>query len=259
MTITADYQIDLGGVTLGPGTAYRVRRVSGLGVPVPRSRDVTRIDRYGDAGGADLLPSRIIGIDVIISNQTVATAWTALRTLKAAWPASSTDQTLTIRWPGSAETTMTFYGRSRGVDVVTQGGGQGDHGVIFATCMFHALDPLQYGASVSTGPSSGTFTVTNAGDSTSDRCTITIVGSGGTPTITNTTDSSGAITWASTLAGAASRTIDLRAKTVVDGSGNDKFSEVSPSSTWFRLLSGSNSITTSGLTSATFAARPAYL
>jgi len=258
VTITADFQADLGGVTVGAGTLYAFEAAVpvGLGLAEVRAQDAWRGDRDGDVATDDVYDARTITLDLAVTAMTAAGAGAAIAALKAAWAARTVETTLDVRIPGTPETVLRYYGRPRGLAVDLE---LLLFGLARAQATFRALDPFAYGAAVTgSALTPGTATVTNAGDAPTDRVTIALVGNGGTPTVTNTTDSSGSIAWTAPLANAATRTIDLRARTVVDGSSADKYPEVAPGSRWFRLLPGANTIVVAGCTSATFTYRPAW-
>lgn len=250
MTITTDYQAELRSLTFGAGTSYKIRQVAGLGTPGRRGTRIPRIDRPGDIIGRQQLEPAVVIFTVAITASAIATTGDALYDLAAAFrPDPDGDEVaLDIRYPGSPETVMRLYGTPEGIND-TWREDVGTIKTLFVTATFIATDPLKYGASA--------VTTTNGGTAPTDRATITITGTGGTPSITNTSDSSGQIVWNTTLAGAATRIVDLRAKTVVDGSGNDYRSEVLSSSTWFRFQTGANSLTVSGCTQST-SLRPAW-
>lgn len=259
MTLTADWQVEVGALVLGAGTAYEIDDaaggIGGLGLAGIRSYDAPRGDRDGEVAVDDVYEARLLTIPVVAVGDGPAAASALVTELRAAWAAQAGEVTLDLRLPGQPETALRFYGRPRGL--------QEDQrllrsGVVRALATFRALDPLRYGAAVTTAAlTPGTTPVVNAGDASTERVTITLVGSGGTPSITNAADDSGAIAWAAPLANGVTRTIDLRARTVVSG-GTDRYGEVAPSSRWFRLRAGSNPITVAGCTSATLTYRPAW-
>lgn len=250
MPISADWQFEIRSTTFGAGTASLwVTNAQGLvdGVTV-RSSDVTALGRAGAIGNVDDADVRSIDIEFMVRSGTASACLAAFDDVVEAFRPATSEATLDIRYPGAPETTVRFYGRPRGVRAGSVG--ESARGVMRGgVARFEALDPLRYGA--------GTVSTTNAGNASTDRATITLTGTGGTPSITNTSDSSGAIVWNTTLAGSATRIIDLRAKTVVDGSGTDYRSEVLNTSTWFRFVPGTNTLTVSGCSQST-SLRPAW-
>lgn len=259
MTLSADWQAELRSTVMGTGTAYKIVAVDGFGVHGVKANDYDRVLRHGSVTGADFLSPRVLSLTIKLVAATATTAGQALTTLKAAWRPSTTtaEVELDVRFPGTAETSMKAYIKPRGAQVVLDQG-SADRGVMVVQCLAHCLDPMFYGAAVATNVTT-TQTVTNAGNMETDRCIITITGSGGTPTLTNAGDSSGTIVFNTTLAGATTRILDLRTQTMTDNSGNDKTSELASSTNWFVLQSGANSCTLTGATSAAFSHRPAYV
>lgn len=114
MSITADYQAELGGVTIGAGTVYPLTGpIGGLGVPRPRTYDTPRGSAAGDAAGPDVADKRVITLPVAILGDDPADCWDLVDTLCAAWAPSPTDVSLDIALPGG--TVIRYTGRPRGV------------------------------------------------------------------------------------------------------------------------------------------------
>lgn len=246
MAITTDYQGELGGVTFGAGTDYRITGpIGGLGVPSVRATDTPRGTDHGSASGLNRFDVRVLTIPLAIRNQTSAAAANqAFTTLRAAWVPADSDVELTLRMPGSPETVMSYFGRPRGIQAIYETGTFPNGTIRSLIATFQANDPLQYGASTDDNNNTGTFTVANSGNMASRRATFTITADGGgAPSLTNDTDSDdGAVTWTSVLSNGTVRVINLRDRTVTDGSGVNKLSEIDPSSLWFALEPGNNSI-----------------
>lgn len=256
MAISTDWQGNVRSFTFGAGEEWEIDEpgISGLGIPSPRTRDGERGDRDGDVGGDDVLPRRILSIPLIYSGASPGAAWQALEEdLKVGFAESIVDEPLDLRLEGMPTTGRRFYGRPRGV---SEDLSSLKSGTIRALCTYEALDPLAYGDEVSSGAQSGTFVVTNAGTKATDRAILTIVGNGGTPRIVNNSDDGGDVRFGEAVSG--TRVVDLRAHTVVDGSGNDAYDELSSSSLWFELLAGGNSLTLTGATSVAVVHRPAF-
>lgn len=252
-TLSNLYTGAVGGVTFGiDQDAMWESAPAGLGVPIPDTSDVG-LPVHGSSGGVDRVRVRSIKIPLLISETTDALALTALETLKDAW-IIDTDTTLDLRL---SDAQRTYYGRCRGLDLSHEHLWQGTIEGILAH--FDCLDPWGYTTAVAVGAdSSSPVTLTNSGNTRTKRVTLTIVGNGGTPVITNTTDpDSGDITFRTTLANLAERSINLRTETSTAASVN-KDSEISPSSTFFDLLPGNNTITFTGCTSVAASIESAY-
>lgn len=250
---------ELNGVTIDgtAGSDYMLLgdSIEGLGLPEPKTADVDRNDDHGAVAGTDYGQPRVLRVPIVIQREDAAgdpdseAAMVALRALKAAWkPTGPGDDVLSITIPGigPADDVLRFFGRPRtGLDVKL---GALYAGIIYARATFVALDPIGYGPT-ETQAGSGTFAVTNPGDATSARAVIEIVGSGGTPVLVNNTDGARDVRFVGGMSG--SMFVDLAARTVVDGSGNDLFpGNIDPASLWPRLLPGANSLTLTGATSA---------
>ena len=263
--MTCIQQITLNGVLVdGADTdaIYQIVRpgISGLGAPDVAGGDLNVAAEHGSVKGADYTGTRTLRVPmaVQVENEPDLTmdAW---RELQTAWAPASSDQELLVKIPGigPVDGTMTFFGRPRGsieprLEYLYAG-------VVFCQGTFVALDPIGYGPE-ETEAGSGTVIVTNTGDVASRRAVVTLTGNGSAPKIANTDDGGTFVEFGATLAGAATWDVDLLAKTVVDGSGVDVYAaaDVLSSSTWPRLVPGSNSLVITGAASASVAYRDGY-
>ncbi|MEV0735430.1 hypothetical protein AB0I51_05570 [Streptomyces sp. NPDC050549] len=139
-----DWQIELAGVLLGPGTDILVGEVEGLGAPDLRTQDVENPVDDGAFAGVDLYGPRTIRIeagirtpanparalDLLAQLQRAANDFTVRRTAGA-------DAVLRLRWPG--RTTRRLYGRLRRVEATSTANAL--HGWIPLDIEFAALDP----------------------------------------------------------------------------------------------------------------------
>jgi len=219
------------------------------------STDLRRIGRDGVAGGIDRYPKRVLRIPMQVLGDTGADVDTNLAALKAAWRRSDTDLALSLRLAGT--TTLTYWGRPRGLDDSRLG--KVEAGTALVTATFDCLDPLAYGDTVTVGADASTpIPLTNSGNATSYRCVLTVAGNGGTPVLTNPDDPDGGdITFTVALAGGSSYVIDLAAMSVTKASVNHE-QDVSASSQWFGLAPGANDIAFTGCASVAADFRPAW-
>jgi hypothetical protein len=72
----------------------------------------------------------------------------------------------------------------------------------------------------------------------------------------NQSDDEDAIRFSSAVTGL--RTADLRARTLLDGGGTDRYAELAPTNQWFRLVPGDNTLTLTGAASVIVTWRPAW-
>jgi len=261
MTITTAWQGELAArsFTFGRGTDYPGIGgiVGAYGTPTPDVDDLRRIGRDGVAGGIDRYPKRVLRIPMQVLGDDGADVDGNLAAVKAAWRRSDTDLALQLRLAGA--TTYTYFGRPRGVDDSRLGKVEAGAALVVAT--FECLDPLAYGDTVTVGAdSSSPVTLTNTGNATSYRCTLTVAGNGGTPVISNPDDPDGdAITFTAALAGGSSHVIDLHDMSVVSGVSSTHVEHlVSVSSQWFGLAPGDNDLTFTGCASVAATFRPAW-
>jgi hypothetical protein len=254
--ITSDWQGNLRSLTFGAGSDWQIDEpgITGLGIPSARTRDAERGDRAGDAGGDDVLPRRILTVPLVGTFDSAGEAWVSFEEeLKVAWAEGIVDESLDLRLPGMPATGRRYFGRARGLDDDLS---DLKSGVIRTLCTFEALDPFGYGDEVTTGPESGSFAIAYTGTAPSDRVVLTVVGNGGTPQIVNASDEGQGVIFAAPVTG--TRIIDLRTKTVIDGTATNVFDELSPVNLWFELLPGLNDLTLTGAASVDVAYRPAF-
>lgn len=231
--------------------------ITGIGVPDVNPGDLNIADEHGSVTGVDYAAPRILRLPVsIFREDEPQLAMEAFRDLATAWRVASDTQTLSVTIPGlgPADDTLRYYGRPRGS---LQPRLQGYYaGYVRTLATFEALDPVGYGPEETTA-GSGTFVVTNSGDVDSRRAVVTVTGATSALKLENA-DDDGAFVEFSAASGTV--VIDLYAKTVVNGSGTDIYasSGVLNTSTWPRLVPGTNSLTLSNATSASVAHHDAW-
>lgn len=252
MTITADWQAELGGVTIGAGTAYEFSGpMTGFGLPAPRTADLERGLSPGDVGGQDVDARRIITVQLSVDapDATAASAWALFDTLKAAWASSPTDVAFDVRLPGFAAANRRWYGRPRGVDSDLTLLRLGHLDLL---CSFEALDPLGYADPVEVALIDGETALVTTGTAPTDRWTLTadivtapstFATGGSEPPLT--------VEWLGDVV------IDGRARTIVDGLGADLYPAITPGSGWPVLTPGTTPVELTGAT-GTLVYRPAY-
>lgn len=259
MTITSAWQGELAArsFTFGRGTNYPGIGgiVGAYGTPTPDADDLRLAGRDGMSGGLDRYPKRVLRIPMQVLGDGGAGVDTNLAALKAAWRRSDSDLALSLRLAGAS--TLTYFGRPRGIDDSRLGKVEAGTALVVAT--FDCLDPLAYGDLVTvTADSSSPIPLTNSGNATSYRCVLTVAGNGGTPVLTNPDDPDGDdITFTAALAGGSSYVIDLADMSVTKASVHRE-QDVASSSQWFGLAPGANNITFTGCASVAAEFRPAW-
>lgn len=252
MSITADWQVEVGGVTVGAGTDFILTGpVTGLGLPAPRTADQERGNSPGDVAGLDVDSRRVLTVPVGVNGQDAADGWDLLEELKAAWTSTTVDVTFDLRLPGFDAVARRWYGRPRGVDVELA---LLRLGYIDALCTFEALDPYGYGPAVEVALGDGETAMVNPGSAPSDRWTLVAdivtspftfsVGAPNEPPLT--VEALGPVI------------LDGRARTATDDLGGDLYGSLAPGSGWPVLAPGTHPITLTGGT-GTLTYRPAYL
>lgn len=250
--IGADWQAEVGGVTVGAGTDYPLTGpITGLGNPAPRTSDGERGNEPGDVGGFDVPARRVLTVPLGVNGPDAATGWALYEALKSAWATSPVDVALDLRLPGFTSVARRFYGRPRGLDsdlALLR------HGWIDVLATFEALDPFAYGPEVEVALSEPETPLVVAGSAPSDRYLLTVTvdaapvvfSIGGNNPALTLTDVTGVV-----LA-------DGRNRTVTDDDGVDRYGHLAAGSGWPVLFPGSNTVALTGGT-ATLTYRPAYL
>lgn len=253
MTIAADWQAEVRGLTVGASTRYPFTGpITGLGLAAPRTADQERGNEPGDVAGRDVPARRVLTFQMGIDGTDAANAWGLFEALKTAWTSSPVDVALDLRLPGYGSVARRFYGRPRGledqIDLLRLGW-------IDVLATFEALDPYGYGPEIEVALIDGDTVVTHAGTAPTDRWRLELDGDV-SPVIFSTGDVDPPLTLVNALGGIV---IDGRARTVVDGDdGADLYGNLLPASAWPTLLPGSNTVVLNGGTGSLFY-RPAYL
>ena len=260
--MTCTQTVELNGITADGSdidATYQVMEpgITGLGAPPPKGNDMSVASEHGAVTGPDLVGSRVLRVPIAVQvpddPQAAMAAW---RLLQTAWSPSSEDQTLTVTIPGigPSDDALRFFGRARGA---TDPNLQLLHGgIVRCLATFEALDPIGYGPE-ETVNDSGSFGVTNSGDVSSRRATVTITSAAATAKLTNFDDGEAFIEFASAP---STVVIDLFRKTVVNGSGTDIYatSGVLTTSTWPRNVPGLNNWVLTGGGSVSFVHRDGW-
>lgn len=244
-------------LVVGEGTDYGIRFIEGPeSKPSVRQNDLARTFAHGDVAGRDFYESRLIQIGFVIVKTSPADAVQASDVLVRAWssPTAALEQRLDWKAPGRDE--RSYFGRYRDFETQTD---TLHSSVIESEGRFLALDPYAYGPETALSNQTGTFVVNNAGDQATPRLQITITGNGGKPKLVNTTHDNRFVEFGSVIANGATVTLDFAKRTVIGGSGENRFDRFAISSQWFALQPGNNSLVLSGAASVNISWRPAYL
>jgi hypothetical protein len=136
------YQMQYNGLTLGPGTGYRIQKLEGLDLPNVRSGDVARPRDHGELIGLDLMAGR----DVVLTLQ-VATDGTSLQHALSAFAsafgsAGVTEAPLYLQLPNLPLLAVMCRPRQRTVPIDLEG--YTVAGVASVAVQLHATDPRLY-------------------------------------------------------------------------------------------------------------------
>lgn len=66
--VLSDRQMSFGGLTIGPGTPYRIQVANGLDLPTIRSGDSTRPRDHGELIGLDLMKGRTVDLSILTTS-----------------------------------------------------------------------------------------------------------------------------------------------------------------------------------------------
>lgn len=271
-TITADWQVEVRGLLLGPGTAWRVGQLDRWSSRSVRSEDTPRGASNGSVLGRDLVNSeaRILRPNTGQgSGRTTAADLVALRDqLRAAWATEAADIPVAYQLGGQKRIR---YGRTRGLDfdetnlVV---------GYLAAVCEFIDADGIEYSAtehSISTLPEEpgagftppfvppftlpagtvGTVDVINAGEVPAPwRARITGPTTGGAPPVIEHLGTGERLAFTANgglvIPSAQWADLDSRDRSVLLNGDADRRLNLNNFSTWFSLAPGVNPIRYSG-------------
>lgn len=262
----------LRGVTFGAGTSYRwASWPSGLlATPAIRSGDTPRAGSHGIQAGPDLLGGANIVFDLWVLAVTRVAAETAAAELLAAFAPSSVDLPLTVTMSGAPDTYL-LYGRPRGAECRPDAKFNG--GVLRVRAEFAATDPRRYS---STEQTASTGLPTAAGGLEFGAVAPFVFGTGGsggamscpnegtfpTPWVATFTGPlvgpvlrleatgeqvsfSGA-----TVASGQTLVVDSTERTVLLDGTTSRYSWLAPTSRWFELAAGANTVTLLGASGA---------
>lgn len=146
MAITADRQVELQGLLMGPGTPYAFEDFNPRSFPDLATGDIGRPQRHGILSGRDLFRARRITgrINIIAAGKQAAIS--ALDDLLGAWQPVQAD--VELLWRTGTDTYLA-YGRPRLADVTNYP--RVAAGTLPIDCRFLATDPLIYAYTEQTG------------------------------------------------------------------------------------------------------------
>lgn len=262
----SDYQLTIGGLTLGAGTNYEVppRGIDGLGLPEVRTSDTPRPQDHGLFWGIDYFGKLVLTFDVTILGGNAANATALKDALAAVWqppdPGLGTDAVvpLAIGLPGQTARSLDGRPRRAAFDLENL-----KAGIIVATLQYDAADPRLYDAETvlstaaatagggrtydrvyplvyAAGGTGGTLLVTNLGNIPT-RPVLRVIGPSTTPRIENITAGK---FLAADVAVAAGEYLefDLDAHTVMLNGTASRYGSLVSGSSWWEITPGDNSI-----------------
>lgn len=186
-TVLDEWQLEIAGLRMGPGTPYRVLIGSlGAGTPDPRVVDTPRPNADGMRFGQDHMGAAVIPLEIGIEAESSPAVMRLLADLRRAWQADATRRRpgavteLAMRLPGQG--VRRVFGRPRRFTPVLD---QAVVGWVPVVCEFQCQDHLAYGpeqtldipfASASTGGYTVPYTVPLAIATVEQRADLVNVG-----------------------------------------------------------------------------------
>lgn len=261
MAISESWQIEMGGVQVGPGSRYVVEMVDGLGLPDVRATSVPKAQQHGSfASDAEFYDERLVAgrIRIVCPEPGgVDTAGELLDALKAAWGGGTVLRVFAPGWSGVRRLT----GRHRRLPADTS---LQKVGLIVVDFQFSATDPHLYADDLSSeviglpsgsggvlfpatfplvfGASSvgGLISATNEGTAPS-KPVATIAGPVTNPRIENVTTGQ-TLKLEMTLGAGEFVEVDFDAQSILLAGTASRRSAMSADSAWWALAPGANEI-----------------
>lgn len=270
--VTADWQIEYGGLLLGDGTVFDIVRVEGLlDLPEVQTTDRQRLRRHGLVPGDDFLGGRKVTVTLEVYGESPEQFATDLQALGAAVRPGGDELPLVFRIPGVAGGGRRWVSckprrRSLPVDLDFL------YRMPVAVVEFHASDPRLYDASVTSGTSSllttdggmafpasfplafaatvgGTVVATNEGTFPTPP-QFRIDGPVVNPRVENATTGE-VLAIDLELAAGEWLDIDTEARSVLLGGTASRYSSLAAGSSWWELPPGQTPVTFRASTSST--------
>jgi len=268
--VTGDWMLERNGLVIGDGTSYDLRLIKGLtAAPTVRAQDKAFLFRQGGRAGSDYVGDRSWTLEIDVAEATPATMTTLLQALEEAFSPSADEVQTVFQAPGLAGGVKTYLNarvRKRDIPMDIQY----MNGLAEISIQLHSVDgrirslaestdnvdltsnaggmtfdltfPLTFGA-VDTG---GQITAVNAG-SYPAPVVLRIDGPCTDPLVENiTTGETIQLNTTITDGNYIELDTDLRTVTLngsaASGTGSSRYFTLDPSSVWFDLAVGSNTL-----------------
>lgn len=265
----ADWNMAFGGLTIGPGTNYEVKAISGLtDMPSLRVGDVTRARKHGLHPGDDFASGRSITIVLDIAKDDSNTISDLVDAYLDAFTYGDSETALTFTIPGVAGgATGRVLARCRRRSIPVNLPYQ--YGIAEAVVELVATDPRIYTNGLNTdtvdlenaaggvsfpltfpftfgSSSTGSIQAVNSGNFPAP-VVLTIDGPITNPSVLNNTTGE-ELAFTITLASGESLVIDTEARTVLLNGTASRYSTLSTDSVWFDLQPGTTELKLTGST-----------
>lgn len=253
----SDFQMQIGTLVMGAGTSYRITKVSGLGQPDRRNRDIARPLFDGDFKGSSYYQSRTVTVELDLVAATASAATALLSALSLQWRGSNI---LYVQLPGWS--TRAIEGEPRRLKSDDKSTNR--FGLIPAVLEYYSPTPAMYGDIVTDGAPVtivGGFTfpatapwsfgtaaggpvtaVTNGGDYDYPPV-MRIYGPFTGATITRASDSAYLGLSGLTLVAGEYVEIDMDARTITKSDGTNARRYMTAGSVWMTIPPGSETFT----------------
>lgn len=258
--ITADWQLEFGGLLIGDGTPYDIVEMSGLDQPEVRFREQPRLQNHGVYSSDEFVDSRRIVLSITTSAGSHSELATLLDALAKAFMPGADEAPLVFQLPGYAKRQVNVRVRRRSMTVnrdymfrlpgivvelaasdpriysTTQSTQSWGLTNVTAGLTFSAGFDMSFGGSVTASSRS----LNNAG-TFATRPVCMIAGPISNPTITH--EPSGKyLAFTGSLVAFEWLDIDLEARTVLLNGAASRYSWLTADSQWWELAPGANPI-----------------
>lgn len=135
--ISAPWQVELGGLLMGDGTGFVIRRFQPWQAPQLRTGDTGRVAAHGLRGQREWLGGRKVTLDLYVTGVDDADETANRQALIAAWMPAASEATVPLVWMEDTGVLYRLHGRPRQADARVDPR-------IPTECRFLALDPRIY-------------------------------------------------------------------------------------------------------------------
>lgn len=276
--ITAAWQFELNGLLMGYGTTYTTIAFDTWAAPEVRAGESSRAQAHGDYPGTDWLGGRLITLEFSVNPSTQPVEIAARQALTAAWCPPSDGSTVPLVWREGDGVTYRVNGKPRLASpraeyrLPTECRFVGSDPRIYANTLSTASTPLTTATSGLTFPATAPFVFGSGGTGNTMSCAnagtfptswvATFTGPLVAPELVHLGTGKRITLSGASLAAGETLVVDSDARTVLLNGTASRYSWLAPTSQWFSLAAGANSVMllgASGSGSVSLAWRSAWI